>query len=265
MKLDQTTQGILSRLEVVTVGGVHHARITDGQLARPDYVKLDKAITALGGKWDRKLKAHVFTGDPCDALEAAIESGEVTTEKERGLDFFPTPVDLARRLCDAAGIKPGMRVLEPSAGEGAIALEIAKRGASVTAIEIDLLRAERCAAALNAFAGRPGQILTTITGDFMQRRSIMPLASFDAVVMNPPFSKRRDIAHVREAFEYLMPGGVLAAVMSGGIDFREDATTRAFLAWLGMAEITPLPAGTFKSAGTMVHAVTVVARKPGAR
>ncbi len=36
--------------------------------------------------------------------------------------LFPTPPDLASRMVDAADIRPGHRVLEPSAGTGALLL-----------------------------------------------------------------------------------------------------------------------------------------------
>ena len=34
------------------------------QLDRNDYVKVNKALEALGGKWNRKAKAHLFDEDP---------------------------------------------------------------------------------------------------------------------------------------------------------------------------------------------------------
>ena len=36
----------------------------------------------------------------------------------------------------------------------------------------------------------------------------------DKIIMNPPFDRGGDCDHVRHAFQFLKPGGVLVAVMS---------------------------------------------------
>ena len=50
---------------------------------------------------------------------------------------FPTPPVLADRLVTAAGVRGGMRVLEPSAGTGALAGECITRGATVVLVEVN--------------------------------------------------------------------------------------------------------------------------------
>ena len=42
-------------------------------LDRKLYVEVNAALEALGGKWDRKSKAHVFGEGPADALDQVIE------------------------------------------------------------------------------------------------------------------------------------------------------------------------------------------------
>ena len=48
------------------------------------------------------------------------------------------------------------------------------------------------------------------------------------MIMNPPFADKADIAHVRHALGFLRPGGLLIAVMAGGVTFREDRATAGF-------------------------------------
>lgn len=45
---------------------------------------------------------------------------------------------------------------------------------------------------------------------------------FDAVIMNPPFSRRQDVRHITKAMSMLKPGGRLAAIASaeGANDLR---------------------------------------------
>lgn len=65
----------------------------------------------------------MFEGPADEAVAAAIASGEYLTAKDFG--FFPTPAGLADRAIAMAGLVPGMKVLEPSAGNGSLALRAA--------------------------------------------------------------------------------------------------------------------------------------------
>jgi len=92
---------------------------------------------------------------------------------------------------------------------------------------------------------------------------LQALGSFDRVVMNPPFSGRADIAHVRHAHSFLRPGGRLAAIMSNGVAFREDRLAREFREFVAANDgvISPNPDGAFLESGTGVRTVTVVLEK----
>lgn len=222
------------------------ARITGGQLDRKLYERTNKALEALGGKWNRAKKAHVFDGDAAARVDGAIVAGEVTTAAE--LNYFPTPAALARELVARADVRPGMHALEPSAGEGAIAMALREVGAAVSCVEIDARRA----AALRGL-GFPVDECDFVR-DLPWGESI-----FDRVVMNPPFAKGQDVEHVRLAFATLRPGGRLVSVMSGGITFREDRRTTDFRAWVDARRgtIEPLPAQSFRASGTDVSTVVV--------
>jgi hypothetical protein len=84
------------------------------------------------------------------------------------------------------------------------------------------------------------------------------------VIMNPPFSGGRDIAHVRHAIQFLAPGGRLAAIMSRQWQEKDtkDATAfRTLLASLG-ATVQPIAAGAFKAVGTDVPTCMVTLQLP---
>ncbi|WP_210213566.1 methyltransferase [Mesorhizobium sp. M2A.F.Ca.ET.039.01.1.1] len=203
-------------------------------------------LTAAGGKWNKKAGAHLFEGDAAEAIEPILLTGTYQRTKQ---DFgqFDTPPDLAERIVAMAGIKHGMGVIEPSAGLGNIASEVLDAGGEVMCIEIDAKRVE----ALKRRGFR-----SIIHADFLSLHGLSP---HDRVVMNPPFAKQADIDHVLHAAKFLKPGGRLVGIMSQSVLYRSDRKATAFrdqvAAWGG--EFEELPAGAFKSAGTMVRACIV--------
>lgn len=218
------------------------------QLDRKLYLRLNKVLEAIGGKWSRRDKAHVFEGDASERIDEAIQTGEVLTNAD--LQFFPTPPELANRLVQLAEVSEDHSVLEPSAGRGAIVKALFAAGASqVWAVEQH-----------EPFRRELAELVELLPEtDFMQVQDTM----FDRIIMNPPFSKRRDGWHVLRAWDLLAPGGRLVSVMSAGVKFREDAPYPAIRA---LAErcgsIEELPDDSFASSGTRVRTAVLVLNKP---
>lgn len=226
-----------------------------GQLDRPLYTKTNKVLEALGGKWNRKEKAHIFDEDAEERIADALSTG--TYQRPSDLGFFQTPHDVAVDLVQWAEISPEHMCLEPSAGEGRLLCEIERyvHRENIFAIELDARRAE--------FLKLAGWQIAE--GDCLSRdNTVLPIVEFDRIVMNPPFAKKQDILHVKTMYDvYLKPGGILVAIMSAGTMFRTDANTQAFYRLLsGVGEAQPLPDGAFKESGTMVRTVIVKLRKP---
>src|SRR5690349_24405020 len=111
---------ILSRSTITATS----VTLPPGQLDRKLYEAVNKALAALGGKWNRKQRAHLFTRDPRPALEAALDDGTMPVHQDKVMSFWRTPADLAGRLVDAVGPADAVdvpdRVLEPSTGGGVI-------------------------------------------------------------------------------------------------------------------------------------------------
>lgn len=218
-----------------------------GNLDRKLYTDTNKVLEAAGGKWNRSAKAHVFDGDAAEALEPIILTGEYRRIKQ---DFgqFDTPADLATEVASMADIAFGMAVLEPSIGVGNIAFAAERCGGKITGFEIDLTRAAR------AHATVPNANVKVC--DFLAEE---PTPTFDRVVMNPPFAKQADIAHVMHAHKFLKPGGKLVAIMSASVMFRDNKLTsdfRDFVASHG-GTIERLPDNSFKDSGTQVNTCVV--------
>jgi len=169
--------------------------------------------------------------DPVKAAERALVGQKV------GIDFFPTPKMLASSMAAAAGIQPGMRVLEPSAGNGHLADAAKAAGADVDTVEIsDTLR--------NILQAKGHNLAGRDFDDFA------PAVQYDAVLMNPPFSDRKDAAHIMRAMDMVKPGGKLVAIAGEGVFFGPDKKAVAFREWLSEhgAEVEHLPPGTFMGA-----------------
>ncbi len=242
-KINEATLSILSR---VTVNG-NIVFLTCGQLDRKQYQDVNAVLENMGGKWNKKIKGHVFAEDPTDKLEQVLLSGEIIPPKKYG--YFPTPPEVAKRLIDLAEIEAGMSVLEPSAGQGGIA-DFIPQGCLIDCIELlpDNV----------AVLAKKGYMVQAC--DFL---SIEPKPLYDRAVMNPPFEKQADIDHVTHAWGCVRPGGKLAAIMSAGVLFRENRKSAMFRE---LAEkygyIERLPEQSFKESGTGVNTCMVVMDKP---
>lgn len=161
--------------------------------------------------------------------------------------LFPTPAKLAARMVELADIQPNMRVLEPSAGTGALLGAMGGRmfghnpeRGSVTAIEIhpglcDKLRADF-------------PLTTVLNLDFLEIAAAEP---YDRILMNPPFARWADIQHIQHACKLLAPGGRLVAICANSSRQREALRDMA-------THWEDLPAGTFEESGTMVNTALLV-------
>lgn len=225
-----------------------------GQLDRQLYVKVDKVLKAAGGQWNRKEKAHVFNCDAEVRIQQMLETGDI--EVPRDFDYFPTPETLAVRLKFLAGIGANTKVLEPSAGQGAIAKVIHNAADNVSLDMYELMQSN--VDFLKGLNLERGSVYGPV--NFLE---VDHLPIYDAVVMNPPFGKQADIDHVMHAFEFLKPGGRLVSIMSASILFRDNKKTQLFRQFISErgGKIEPLPEGSFKESRTMVRTVVVIIDK----
>lgn len=258
MKTTRLSEQVQSVLSTVAFEG-NVVRLTcgklDGKEGRKLYLAVDSALQALGGTWNRKVQGHVFQQDPRPSVENAILSGEVTRPQD--FDFFETPEHLAQRMAESVG--PVKRcVLEPSAGHGRLirAMLAVSPEAFVDAFELIDVNMQ----VLNLAFADKGRVHVK-QADFLATEPY-PKA-YQAVIMNPPFSKRGDVRHVLHAWKWLAPGGKMAAVMAAGVTFRDDELTRSLRALVNAnsGTIDELPEDTFRESGTRVRTVLVTMRK----
>ena len=170
---------------------------------------------------------------------AALEPSQTRrSEEQLELQQFSTPLPLAYAALQAAAVRPGDTVLEPSAGTGMLAVmaQCALGGAL----------GDRAAGALhlNELAGVRAGLLTRLFPDAPVTRhnaeaiaDRLPDIAPSVVLMNPPFSvspgvnrirRDADLRHLRSAFSMLPVGGRLAAITSANCIPGDAAWADAF-------------------------------------
>jgi len=121
--------------------------------------------------------------------------------------LFVSPPPVCQRLAELAGVCDTDRILEPSAGTGAIlrAVRQVAPSARCDAVEqhYDLVN----------YIRRNFPDTCVIHTDFLE---YSPDTGYDKILMNPPFNRGCDIKHISQALTMLNPGGVLTAVCLNG-------------------------------------------------
>lgn len=180
------------------------------------------------------------------------------------LQFFSSSEAVIKILLRDLDLGPDSRVLEPSAGTGEIVFEAGKRGAQITAIEIDQDRAA-------VLKDRARRIATNCTvqlgvGNFLKMK---PTADYDYVLMNPPFAGTHYMDHITHAFKFLKEGGQLRSVVPASAEVNESRKHVAFRKFVAentekysRGPFVDLPPQSFAHAGTNINTSVLVLRKP---
>ena len=152
---------------------------------------------------------------------AALEPSQTRrSEEQLRYQQFSTPLPLAYAALQAAAIRPGDVVLEPSAGTGMLAVmaQCALGKEAARALHLNEIAATRAGLLLGLF---PGVSVTRHNAETIRDR--LPELRPTVVLMNPPFSASpgvdrirhdADLRHIRSAFSMLPPGGRLVAICS---------------------------------------------------
>lgn len=227
----------------------------------------------------RNIRAHQQrvrpgpkAGDaPSPFLAVELAAFEAANPRKRELSAFYTRQDIAFRLVrdarEALGERRSVRILEPSAGAGALIPEILRQFSGAS-IEIDLVDLDADAlGAAEALAHRldPDVNVRTWVADFLE---IDDLGEYDVVIGNPPFGRlagttadlsdlftRKALQHA-DTVAFVLPKAVLGAP--------KYATLRAALAERGVASIDDYGESAFESVGIETIGVTASSSADGA-
>jgi hypothetical protein len=225
------------------------------QLDRKLYMEVAKALELIGGKWKGgKIAGFVFPQDPKELLEQ-IANGEKRNLKKE-YQFFATPKELVDELVFQAQIEPFHRILEPSAGQGAIINGCSELFPGIKQIDCcELMDVNRI------FLNKIDAALI-IADDFLT----LPEAfnnKYDRIIANPPFSKNQDIDHIYKMFDCLKESGRIVTVASSHWVNSTNKKEMEFKQWLKLknADYYEIEPGRFKESGTMVGAIVIILNK----
>ncbi len=175
------------------------------------------------------------------------------SEEQVALDQFSTPPPLAAMAVLAAQVRPGDRVLEPSAGTGLLAVLAEVCGGALTLNE----RAPGRAGLLDGLF--PQAARTRHDGRHLA--DVLPEAGrFDVVLVNPPFSDLE--AHLVTGLKALADGGRMAAIVPLTA-LADTVMRRALEAHGAVVGAIAFPGRAFAKHGTSVETgLLVVDRTP---
>lgn len=238
-------------------------------------------METMDGSWKRRLPGAEGEGTGGKALDYAIDnnvsdfdraksfyySRQKRTSRNKaaeGIDYFATPEPVGEKMVEWLDAKPGDKMLEPSAGHGAISRWFSEDTQN-TIIEP------------SSELGPEAQMVTpdaNYINDRFENHNIVN--KYDGIAMNPPFGTggKTAVEHIAKAYKHLSDGGRMIAILPEG-----PAADKRFNKWFdgakddkGKWKVKPpkgailvrdikLPAVTFERAGTKVRTHMVVVEK----
>lgn len=226
------------------------------QLDRQIYDEVKKQLEAVGGKWTGgKTQGFVFaeTTDVNDVLNQ-LKSGKDYNQEKKDFQFFATPTKVADNVSKCLGkIKDGAKILEPSAGQGALIKAVQRRNKNVKFDAFEAMQE-------NKKVLQKLQNVTIVGDDFLQSDISV---KYDYIIANPPFSKNQDVTHVLRMYEHLSCGGRLVAIMSPHWQHSQDKTSQQFRDFLQSVGgvVHEIDEGAFAESGTNIKTYFVVIDK----
>ena len=171
---------------------------TDDRVASKEALRI---LESIGGVAEGPTVT--FDYDPREVLREIRLSGCVPDRVSH--QFYPTPERVARAALEMACIEPHHGCLEPSAGMGGLAGLMPKE--NTRCVEISTLHCKVLEA--------KGYLVNC--GDFLALSSewpwLPPGAGYDRILMNPPYSEGRWIAHLQAASGLLAKGGMVVCIL----------------------------------------------------
>lgn len=242
------------------VAGLEDCQLRGASLVLPRRMRgecmprLQRILAAIGATRDDAGPLFTLGPSAQARLDIVLQTGTLLPESK--VDLASTPKRLATRLMELATLEPGMRVLEPSAGEGSL-LQLASQVVGVEdCVAVEARRDDVQALRATGYDASEGDFLSR---EHWGRHKLL----FDRVLMAPPVSNQADIDHVQHAWSMLAGNGRLVALMSAGTATRGNDKACAFRAFVtanGGSLSSPMD-GEFMSRGSAARVCILVMDK----
>ena len=192
-----------------------------------------------------------------DWLEVAVPVRHVRSEKQVDLQQFSTPPMLSWLMARAAQLQANDTVLEPSAGNGALALWASLSGADMVLNEIDAVRRVTLTQLYTSAK------VSAHDGELVEH--LLAHTPPSVVLINPPFARSQErgvdgkaaMRHLRSAARLCAHGGRLVAIMPEGFDAPAFASKQNAVSLLLNIRLN----GIFSRSGTGIAVRMVVLEK----
>lgn len=216
------------------------------------------ALDGKGGKaFDARTAGDTVMGNPFTYAKTLYFGKQKGRQNHKGNDFFATPDPIGFKMVEWADIRANDKVLEPSAGVGAIGKWFP-------------------ANSVNHFIEQSGTLfsdLTVAVQGKVQQMDFMDLDlhnKYDAIVMNPPFGKSSvtAIEHLQKAMSHTSNGGRIVMLAPNNMmekaSFKKMLEDKAFSGWVLQDEMK-LPEVAFERAGTKAMTSVYVFNKTSSK
>lgn len=175
---------------------VHLTGLYGKEIGKDVIAEAGRVLESIGGCCIRNDE-YTFDYDPSEAIEEILISGCIPDKVSH--QFFHTPQNIAEDAIEMAEIEQYHDCLEPSAGQGSLAVLMPIE--KTVCIEISKLHCGILKA----------KGLRVIEGDFDWHWS--QIGKFDRIVMNPPYSAGRWQHHTKTAIGILKKDGIIVAIL----------------------------------------------------
>ena len=207
--IETVVKNVLHAMSNFAVIGDYGIRIEyDFQGKKEILERVNEIMGILGGVKSSEYKTYInykFDYNPQKVFEDVIFHGAMPDQKTH--QFYPTPEIISEYVIRTADVKENDKVLEPSAGRGNLLKflpsNISKH--NITCIEISEIFSKIL---LTKYPN-------TLNTDFLKwsEKALQTNKRYDKIIMNPPFSDGRCVAHIQAAAKLLNAKGRLVAVL----------------------------------------------------
>lgn len=214
----------------------------------PNYSEVRKALLNAGATYNRNK--FVFPADAQPYIARLMGGESVNIKKE--FQFFATPEPLAKYLVSIAEVDNYQRILEPSAGQGAIIKAIMEK----CCVNVDCCELMD----INSKILEKLEGCTLIADDFLK---LERYSYYDRIIANPPFNKNQDVEHIQLMYRHLKNGGRLVSIASKHWQHSTNKKESAFRQWLKNvdADVEEIPQGAFLESGTKIATCIIIINK----
>jgi len=221
-------------------------RVPDYQVDPGVYAVMKKHFLKNRGKWNTKSQSFDFEFE-AKILLTRLQSGERPNFYQSS-HYFPTPRAVVNEMCNMLILEDGHRILEPSAGRGAIIEGVneficVENPHQWVVIESDPVN--RSFLEEKGFPAIHDDFDTWVTDE-----------RFEMCYANPPFNRATE--HVGKIAHLLAPGGSAVIVLPSSWPYAPKANVdlmRRFEVEFESVSVRKLPSSAFKESGTNANTV----------